>query len=79
MSRGQWSPRGRRDARPTSPQRAGQVGALLDLYFAVTSQSGTWSVEEMQGWIKDAGLLVQPPVMLLCGPWRGEVIGTKTT
>jgi SAM-dependent methyltransferase len=63
--------------RPTSPQRAGQVGALLDLYFAVTSQSGTWSVEEMHGWIKDAGLSVQSPVMLRTVPGAAEIVGSK--
>jgi SAM-dependent methyltransferase len=64
--------------RPATPQRAGQVGALLDLYFAVTSQSGTWSADEMQGWMKDAGLVVQPPQMLRTVPGAAEVIGTKT-
>jgi 2-polyprenyl-3-methyl-5-hydroxy-6-metoxy-1,4-benzoquinol methylase len=63
--------------RPASPQRAGQVGALLDLYFAVTSQSGTWSIEEMHGWIKDAGLTVQPTVSLRTVPGAAEVIGAK--
>jgi hypothetical protein len=35
--------------RPASPNEAGQIGALLDLYFAVTSRSGTWSFQEMAG------------------------------
>ena len=38
-------------------QKIGQIGGLLDFYFAMTSESGTWSAEEMISWQRDAGLL----------------------
>jgi 2-polyprenyl-3-methyl-5-hydroxy-6-metoxy-1,4-benzoquinol methylase len=63
--------------RPASPNDAGQVGALLDLYFALTSQSGTWSIEEMQGWQRDAGLVVQKPIRLRTVPGAAEIVALK--
>jgi SAM-dependent methyltransferase len=42
--------------RPASPEEAGQTGALLDLYFAVTSNAGTWSGSEITRWQVEAGL-----------------------
>ena len=63
--------------RPSSPQGAGQIGALLDLYFALTSQSGTWSVEEMSVWQRDAGLVPQKPIHLRTMPGAAEVVAVK--
>jgi 2-polyprenyl-3-methyl-5-hydroxy-6-metoxy-1,4-benzoquinol methylase len=34
----------------------GQIGGLLDLFFGIISESGTWSGEEMASWQRDAGL-----------------------
>lgn len=48
--------------RPREPGGAGQFGALMDLYFAMTSEAGTWSAEDIQSWQRDAGLEVLPPV-----------------
>jgi predicted O-methyltransferase YrrM len=42
--------------RPRSAKDAGQLGALLEFYFALTSQSGTWPVEEISDWQRQAGL-----------------------
>jgi SAM-dependent methyltransferase len=42
--------------RPRSAKDAGQLGALLEFYFALTSQSGTWPVEEISDWQLQAGL-----------------------
>jgi SAM-dependent methyltransferase len=42
--------------RPETPKAAGQLGALLEFYFALTSQSGTWAVEEITEWQRAAGL-----------------------
>ena len=42
--------------RPRTPKDAGQMGALLEFYFALTSQSGTWPVEEISEWQRGAGL-----------------------
>jgi hypothetical protein len=33
--------------RPRSAKDAGQLGALLEFYFVLTSQAGTWPVEEI--------------------------------
>ena len=63
--------------RPATPGESGQVGALLDLYFALTSQSGTWSVDEIAGWQREAGLSVMRPIHLRTVPGASEVIGAK--
>lgn len=54
--------------RPRTPSRAGQIGALADLYFAATSLAGTWSSEEMAAWQRDAGLAVRRPIRLVTAP-----------
>jgi hypothetical protein len=53
------------------------VGALLDLYFALTSQSGTWSVEEITGWQRGAGLDPLKTIRLRTAPGTAEVIARK--
>jgi len=63
--------------RPASPNHAGQVGALLDLYYALTSESGTWSIDEMTRWQRDAGLTPQRPVLLRTAPGAAEIIARK--
>jgi len=63
--------------RPETPGGSGQVGALLDLYFALTSESGTWSVDEIGGWLRDTGLEVKRPIHLRTVPGAAEVIGVK--
>jgi SAM-dependent methyltransferase len=42
--------------RPRSPETNSPTGAILDLYFAVTSNSGTWAREEIEAWYENAGL-----------------------
>jgi SAM-dependent methyltransferase len=42
----------------------GQVGGLMDLFFGITSASGTWSAAEMAGWQSDAGLRPRKPLRL---------------
>ena len=42
--------------RPASPNTTNQTGALLDLYFAITSNSGTWSHKEIGSWLEKAAL-----------------------
>ena len=50
--------------RPESLGRGAQLGALFDLYFALTSQSGTWTFDEMSAWQRDAGLVPREPSRL---------------
>ena len=54
--------------KPASPDAGNQTGALLDLYFAVTSNSGTWSREEIEAWQTAAGLQPGKPVALRTAP-----------
>jgi SAM-dependent methyltransferase len=63
--------------RPSAPEGAGGIGAVLDLYFAATSRSGTWPLETMQAWQQDAGLVVEKPVHLRTLPGSAMVVGRK--
>jgi hypothetical protein len=48
-----------------SPKEVGELGALSNLYFAATSEAGTWSMKEMAQWQQEAGLLPRKPIRLL--------------
>jgi SAM-dependent methyltransferase len=63
--------------RSTSTQGVSPSGALLDLYFAVTSNSGTWSYHELADWIRNAGLTPSRAVHLRTAPGISVVTGTK--
>ena len=63
--------------RPTTPGGAGGIGAVLDLYFAATSRSGTWPLETMQAWLREAGLAVEKPIYLRTLPGAAMVIGRR--
>lgn len=63
--------------RPVSPVEAGQTGALLDLYFAVTSNAGTWSDKEIGRWQVQAGLQAGNRIALRSAPGMKVVIATK--
>ena len=63
--------------RPTTPQTAGQIGALTDLYFALTSAGGTWSFAEMADWQRAAGLRPRRPIRLVTGPGGGLQVAEK--
>jgi SAM-dependent methyltransferase len=61
--------------RPARAGDGGQSAALLDLYFAMTSESGTWPVETMQDWLREAGLEPLPPRWLRTLPGGALVAG----
>jgi SAM-dependent methyltransferase len=63
--------------RSRSPRATSQTGALLDLYFAVTSNSGTWSADEIAGWIREAGMTPGKVLHLRTAPGISVVTGTK--
>jgi 2-polyprenyl-3-methyl-5-hydroxy-6-metoxy-1,4-benzoquinol methylase len=63
--------------RQGSPKEAGQIGALLDLYFALTSQAGTWSFAEMADWQREAGLKPRKPVKFVTAPGNGQQSAVK--
>jgi SAM-dependent methyltransferase len=54
--------------RPRSPKDAGQVGTLNDLFFALTSASGTRPGEELAEWQRDAGLQPRKPIRMRTMP-----------
>ena len=60
------------------PGVGGQTAALLDLYFAMLSESGTWPIETMQDWLQSAGLTPLKPVWLRTMPGGALVAGRKT-
>jgi len=60
-----------------SPKEGGQLGALFDLYFALTSESGTWSFAEMASWQREAGLRPRKPVRLRISPGFGLQVAVK--
>lgn len=57
--------------RRRSPKDGGQLGGLLDLYFSLTSESGTWSFEEMADWQRQAGLVPRKPLRFRTIPGMG--------
>ncbi len=63
--------------RPASPRAAGQLGALSDLYFAVTSEAGTWSTDEIAVWERAAGLRPRKPIDFLFAPGTGQQSARK--
>jgi SAM-dependent methyltransferase len=63
--------------RPRTSKEAGQVGALLEFYFALTSQSGTWAVEEIADWQRHAGLEPRRPIRFRTVPGVGIQAATK--
>jgi SAM-dependent methyltransferase len=55
----------------------GGLGALAGLYFALTSESGTFSFEELAGWQRDAGLVPRAPRPLRTAPGFGLQVAVK--
>jgi predicted O-methyltransferase YrrM len=63
--------------RPASPNSGDQAGQVLNLFFALTSTSGTWSIPEIQDWLRSAGLAVRRPWYLRSVPGAAQVVGVK--
>lgn len=63
--------------RHKAPKKGDHLGALLDLYFAATSQSGTWSVEDIASWQQEAGLVQKKTIWLRTVPRHAQVIAVK--
>jgi 2-polyprenyl-3-methyl-5-hydroxy-6-metoxy-1,4-benzoquinol methylase len=57
--------------RSPRPRDAGQLEALLDFNFALTSRSGTWTPAEIADWQRQAGLQPRPAVHLRSVPGTG--------
>jgi SAM-dependent methyltransferase len=63
--------------RSTRPGEAGQLPALLEFYFALTSQSGTWTPEEMADWQRAAGLEPKRAIRFRSTPGAGIQAAVK--
>lgn len=63
--------------RPSTPTQAGQIGALLEFYFALTSRSGTWSIEDMTRWQQEANLQPRKPIRYRTVPGSGVQAAVK--
>jgi SAM-dependent methyltransferase len=61
----------------SSPAGAGQVAALADLYFALTSESGTLSAGELAAWEREAGLKPRRAIRFLSFPGAGQQNAVK--
>jgi ubiquinone/menaquinone biosynthesis C-methylase UbiE len=60
-----------------TPSKKTQFGSLLDLYFGLTSQSGTWSVSEITSWMSIAALKPGKTIHLRTAPGVVLVYGRK--
>jgi hypothetical protein len=64
--------------RPRRPGEGGQTAGILDLYFAMVSESGTWPIEAMQAWLQSTGLKPRKPIWLRTMPGAVLVAGQKS-
>lgn len=63
--------------RAKTPSPKNQIGALMDLYFALTSASGTWTLDEMKDWLRQAGFTSRRPVKFRTSPGLVQAVGLK--
>lgn len=57
--------------RQSKPGEGGVAASTSGLYFSLTSSSGTWSIDEMEAWQKNAGLKIEKPVAPMSLPgWK---------
>ena len=54
-----------------------QLGGLMDLFFGLFSQAGTWSANDVAGWYCDAGLEPRKPKRMWFGPDLALHVGHK--
>ncbi|MDO1447397.1 class I SAM-dependent methyltransferase [Rhodocytophaga aerolata] len=63
--------------RPETPTSADQVGSVLDVFFALTSTSGTWAVNEISRWQKEAGFKPKKQIKFIAIPGAAQVVAVK--
>lgn len=63
--------------RDDGPREGDHIGALLDLYFSLTSCGGTFRVQEIIQWQKDAGLMPMKTIWLRTAPGHVLLVGVK--
>jgi predicted O-methyltransferase YrrM len=65
--------------RSPTAKNAGQLGALLEFFFALTSQSGTWAVQEIADWQRQAGLEPRRAIRFRTAPGVGIQAAVKAS
>lgn len=60
-----------------TPKAGDHLGGLLNMYFAATSQAGTYSESEIRQWQKQAGLIPQRSVWLRSIPRHAQIVAKK--
>lgn len=60
-----------------TPGEGGVIAATFDLYFSLTSESGNWSISEIQSWQQAAGLIPAKTLAAMSIPGWKMVISTK--
>jgi len=63
--------------RGNKPGEGGAVASGAGLYFSLTSESGTWSIDEINSWQQKAGLKTQKPISLMTLPGWKMVVARK--
>lgn len=63
--------------RLAQPGEGDAVSAAGGLYFSLTSESGTWSVEEMKGWQAGAGFTTRATLKLMTLPGWEVIVGAR--
>ena len=63
--------------RPSRPGQGGQQGAFFDLYFALTSQSGLWTFDELRTRQVAAGLVPRRSMSLVPGGGFGLQVAER--
>lgn len=54
-----------------------KIGVVLDLYFGATSAAGTWTLKEIHGWQKSAGLRPKRVIWISKAPGVAVISATK--
>lgn len=62
---------------PEKPGGSGQMAAILDLYFAMLSESGNWPIKTIHDWYTSAGLTPEKPIWTRTLPGGALVVGRK--
>jgi 2-polyprenyl-3-methyl-5-hydroxy-6-metoxy-1,4-benzoquinol methylase len=63
--------------RPETKTNADLIGMANDLFFSLTSNGGTYSIEEMKQWLLDGGFKYYKTVKFLTIPGTVQVVGRK--
>lgn len=64
--------------RPSAPGKGGQQAAFFDLYFALTSESGLWSLDDMRDWQVAAGLTPRRSISVVPGGGFAIQVGERS-